>query len=100
MASPDPPTLLPTIRVVVLALAFWFGREVTILIVIVSQIGLARAVTLALIVTRVGFAPADRDTFGRHRGTFRVIGILVARHRGTFWMPFGQLLLHYFTCMQ
>ena len=59
-AFPHPPTLLPTIRVVVLALAFWLGREVTIPSVIVSQIGFAHAGTLAVIVTRIGFGLTRR----------------------------------------
>ena len=50
--------LLTTIRVVVLALAFWLGREVTIPTAIVSQIGLAHAATRGVIVTRIGFAHA------------------------------------------
>ena len=47
-----------TIRVVVLALAFWLGREVTIPGDIVTRTGLAHAATLDVIVTRIGFAHA------------------------------------------
>ena len=99
---------------VVLALAFWLGREVTIPIGIVSQIGLAHAATLAVIVTRIGFTHANRGTlwtpsgatfwieilFGHHRGTFWVpsgyflstIGVLFGYHPGTFWAPSGYIL--------
>ena len=57
--SPGPmaPTLLPTIRVVVLALAFWLGREITIS----RQIGLAHADTPGVIVARIGLAHAGAE---------------------------------------
>ena len=55
MPFQNPPSFSTTIRVVVLALAFWLGREVTIPSVIVSQIGLPHAATVAVIVTRIGF---------------------------------------------
>ena len=51
-----PPIFSATIRVVVLALAFWLGREVTIHAAIVSEIGFAHAATPGVIVTRFGFA--------------------------------------------
>ena len=53
-----PTTLLATIRVVVLALAFWLGREVTIPAAIVTRIGFAHTATRRVIVTRIGFAQA------------------------------------------
>ena len=49
-----PPTLYTTTRVVVLALAFWLGREATIPGDIVTRTGLAHAATLDVIVTRIG----------------------------------------------
>ena len=52
----NPPTLYTTIRVVVLALAFWLGREVAIPGDIVIRTGLAHAATLDVIVSRIGFA--------------------------------------------
>ena len=50
-----PPAFSTTIRVVVLALAFWLGREVTIHGDIVTRTGLAHTATLDVIVTRIGF---------------------------------------------
>ena len=49
------PSFSATIRAVVLALAFWLSREVTIQAIIVSRTGLVHAATAVMIVTRIDF---------------------------------------------
>ena len=55
---------------VVLALAFWLGREVTIPAAIVRQVGFAHAATPGMIVARIGFAHSLIEPYGALHAAF------------------------------